>query len=101
MKYYQEEIEKDTVYRQEYKDGIDKFLEQERIKAVERRKLFFTPEKYKGNPVVYRGKLTEILGFPLTKERNSPILKQKVLVAKDRNVPKSEIYKQVKLFPGK
>jgi len=86
MKYYQEEIEKNTVYRQEYKDGIDNFLEQERMKATERRNAFFTPEKYKANPMLYRGKLMEILGFPLTKEKSSPILKQKVLVAKDRNV---------------
>lgn len=85
-RYYKEEIEKDTRYRKEYKDGIAEFLKQEHEKATQRRLAFFTPEKYKANQDEYRKQFIELLGFPLTTERVMPRLIEKQFVAKDGNV---------------
>ena len=46
-KYYSEEIEKNTRYREEYLSGLNAFLQREKGAAEERRRAFANPENYK------------------------------------------------------
>lgn len=96
-KYYTEQIEKDTRYRQEYEKGIADFLEQEKEKTTKNRCALFSPEKYKAAQEGYRQKFIEMLGFPLNKERETPMLIEKEFVAQDGNV---NIYRMQFLFWG-
>lgn len=96
-KYYAEEIEKDTRYRQEYADGIASFLDIEKAKATECRKAEFSPAQFKAAQEKYRAQFVEMLGFPLNKERETPTLLEKTFVAQDGNV---NIYRMQFLFWG-
>ena len=86
MSYYNEEIEKNTKYRQDYENGIALFLEESKEKAEKKRKEFIAPEKYAKNPETYRKHFIRLLGFPLTEKRETPVLLEKIFVAKDKNV---------------
>ena len=44
--YYKEEIEKDTIYRDDYSKTIDAFLAKEHAKTCEQRASFITPSLY-------------------------------------------------------
>ena len=96
-KYYTENIEKDTVYRREYEQGIISFLEREKESATKRRYAFITPEKCKNEQEKYRAQFVEMLGFPLDKERVTPTLLEKKFIARDNNV---NIYRMQFLFWG-
>ena len=96
-KYYSEEIEKKTRYRQEYVDGLTAFLCKEKVRADKRRANFILPEKYKANPEKYRNSLIKQLGFPLNQKREIPVLKEKKFVIKDGNV---NIYRMQFTFFG-
>ena len=85
-KYYGEEIEKGTVYRREYLDGVERFIDEAFINANERRSEFMTPEKYALNPEYYRAELIKMLGFPLSETIETPELIDKNFVAEDGNV---------------
>lgn len=84
-KYYSETIEKDTKYRAEYLQGIDEFLWAEKFEADKMRSQFISPEKYEKNPEFYREQFIALLGFPLTRPREMPVV-EKSFVVKDGNV---------------
>ena len=96
-KYYTEEIEKDTRYRKEYAEGLVEFLRQEQEKATARRFAFFTPEQGRAEQEEYRQRFIEMLGFPLTTEREMPTLIEKQFVTQDGNV---NMYRMQFLFWG-
>ncbi len=97
MKYYQEEIEKNTKYRAEYVSSIDEFLQMKRCEIDKIREDFISPKRYIENPERYRQQFIELLGFPLTEKRKMPIA-EKIFIAKDNNV---NIYRmQFTLFGG-
>lgn len=96
-KYYTEEIEKDTWYRQNYEKDIADFLNREKEKAEKRRDAFFNPEGYKADQEGYRGQFLTMLGFPLDKEKEMPSLLEKTFVAQDGDV---NIYRLQFLFWG-
>lgn len=96
-KYYAEEIEKDTRYRQEYLDGANRFFYEQYNKAQEARDQFITPEKYKSDPEYYREALKKMLGFPLNLPIETPILSEKTFVAQDGDV---NIYRMQLTFFG-
>lgn len=96
-KYYTEQIEKDTLYRKEYAEGILDFLQREKDKATKLRHTLYTPEKYKAEQEKYRAEFIEMLGFPLNEERKTPTLVKKLFVAQDGNV---NIYRMQYLFWG-
>lgn len=96
-KYYTEEIEKDTRYRQNYEKDIADFLNREKEKAEKRRDAFFNPEGYKADQEGYRGQFLTMLGFPLDREKEMPSLLEKTFVAQDGDV---NIYRLQFLFWG-
>ena len=96
-KYYSETIEKDTKYRAEYLQGIDEFLWAEKFEADKMRSQFISPEKYEKNPEFYREQFIALLGFPLTRPREMPVV-EKSFVVKDGNV---NIYRMQFEFWGK
>lgn len=96
-KYYSEEVEKNSRYRQEYIDGITEFLYAEKKRADKRRKNFISPKEYKSDPEKYRNALIRQLGFPLNIKRELPALKEKKFVIKDGNV---NIYRMQFVFFG-
>lgn len=85
-KYYAEEIEKDTRYRQEYVDGVEKFLAVEKEKAEIIREKNVDFASYPTAQDGYRKGYAEMLGFPLNLPRETPILSEKTFVAQDKNV---------------
>ncbi len=94
-KYYNEELEKDTAYRADYVEGIERFLAKKKEEADIERFKFISPEKYLNDPEYYRAEFIKMLGFPLTGERVYPSVEKK-FVAKDGNV---NIYRmQFKFF---
>ena len=95
--YYSEDVEKDTVYRQEYVDGIKEYLKRAKERADEKRADYISPEKYKHNPEKYRRDFINQLGFPLTEKRETPVLKEKKFVVNDGNV---NIYRMQFTFFG-
>lgn len=97
MKYYSENIEKNTKYRQSYKESIDKFLEKEKQNADIKRSLFINPDLCYKNQKYYRKKLIELLGFPLNKKNLKGISVQTIFVAEDGNV---DIYRKVFSIDG-
>lgn len=52
--------------RQEYLDGIDKFIAKLRSKSEAKREAYMNPESYYENPEKYRRDYYEMLGYPLT-----------------------------------
>jgi len=96
-KYYSEELEKDTRYRKEYETGIEAFLQKQKELVKANRDAFISPEKYKNAPEEYREKFLQMLGFPLTQERELPTLSEKTFVASDKNV---NIYRMQLTFFG-
>lgn len=96
-KYYSEEIEKNTRYREEYLSGINAFLRQEKGAAEERRRAFANPENYKKAQAEYRESFIKMLGFPLTVKAETPTLLEKTFVARDGKV---NIYRMQFLFWG-
>ncbi len=96
-KYYAEEIEKDTRYRQEYVDGANRFLYEQYGKATAQRDQFITPEQYKANPEYYREALKQMLGYPLNLPVETPALTEKTFLAQDGNV---NIYRMQFTFFG-
>ena len=95
-KYYSESIEKDTKYREEYLQGINEFLRSQKTVAKKQRAKFISPKRYKQNPEFYRRKLIRLLGYPLTLEKEMPVV-EKTFVAKDKNV---NIYRMQFCFFG-
>lgn len=95
---YCEEIVKNSAKRQDYVDTIKDYLETERLKADERRKVFISPKSLRENVGKYREEYIKMLGFPLTEERKTPELSEKIFVAKDGDV---NIYRLTFLFFGK
>lgn len=93
--YYKEEIEKDTIYRDDYSKTIDAFLAKEHTKACEQRASFITPALYMQDMEKYRNLFVEFLGFPLNRKREMPQVLKKEFVAKDGNV---NIYRMQFLF---
>ncbi|MBR5280500.1 MAG: dienelactone hydrolase family protein [Clostridia bacterium] len=96
-KYYTEEIEKDTRYRQDYVDGANRFFYEQYNQAAGPRDQFITPEQYKANPEYYREALKQMLGFPLNLPTETPTLAEKTFVAQDGNV---NIYRMQLTFFG-
>ena len=96
-KYYREEIEKDTLYRADYLQGIEDFLQENKLKVEKIRSQFISPKKYKDNPEYYREQLTALLGFPLNIKKEMPFV-EKHFIAKDKNV---KIYRMKFRFFGK
>lgn len=96
-KYYTEEIEKDTRYRQDYEKDIADFLNCEKEKAEKRRDAFFSPAGYKADQEGYRGQFLTMLGFPLDREKEMPSLVEKTFVTQDGDV---NIYRLQFLFWG-
>ncbi len=96
-RYYAEEIEKDTRYRQEYLDGANRFFDEYYNKASQERAAFITPEQYKANPEYYREALKQLLGFPLNLPVETPTLAEKTFVTQDGNV---NIYRMQFTFFG-
>lgn len=84
-KYYSENIEKDTKYRADYVQGIEKYLWNEKSKIDKIRSQFISPEKYKKNIKDYRERFISLLGFPLTQKKEMPLV-EKTFVVKDENV---------------
>lgn len=97
LKYYAEEIEKDTRYRQEYLDGTYRFFREQYEKAGEDRKQFITPEKYKADPEYYREQLKKMLGYPLNLPVETPVCTEKTFVTQDGDV---NIYRMQLTFFG-
>ncbi len=95
-KYYKETIRKDTKERAEYVSGIDHFLQREKEQATAEREAFISPALYAANAENYREKLIDMIGFPLRKQREMPIV-EKFFVAKDGNV---NIYRMKFAFFG-
>ena len=94
--YYSEPIERDTRYRQEYVDSMNRWLEACRQETTAARAAFMTPEAYAADPEGYRQKLIELLGFPL----NGPVPMPECtaeFVAEDGNV---NIYRMQFTFFG-
>lgn len=96
-KYYAEEIEKDTRYRQDYVDGVNRFFDEQYSKTEENRNQFITPAQYQANPTFYRESLKQMLGFPLNLPTQTPELIEKTFVTQDGNV---NIYRMQFLFFG-
>ena len=94
--YYTERIEKDTKYRQDYIEGIEAFLQQEKSRADAQRAAFMTPEAYAADPEKYRRAFVELLGFPLNGPVDLPECQQ-TFVAEDGNV---DIYRMQFTFFG-
>lgn len=87
MGYYSEEIEKNTKYREDYKQSIDKYLEEQAKKGVKKRSVWFSPERYYNNPEKYRVEFKKLLGYPLTDgKKGKRITCKKEFVAEDLNV---------------
>ncbi len=95
-KYYSEEIEKDTKYRAEYLQGINEVLWKQKEEQEKQRAKFISPKKYKKNPEFYRRKLIRLLGYPLTRGRETPVA-EKTFITKDKNV---NIYRMQFCFFG-
>lgn len=85
-KYYSEQIEKNTKYRQDYLDGLSAFLEQEKEKIACKREVFISAKQYRDDPEKYRKALVEMLGFPLNSKREEAKLLNKKFVSTDGNV---------------
>lgn len=85
-KYYAEEIEKDTRYRQDYLDGANRFFREQYNRATETRNQFITPAQYKANPEYYREALKTMLGYPLNLPVETPVLTEKTFVTQDGSV---------------
>ncbi len=96
-KYYAEEIEKDTRYRQEYVDGANCFFDEQYHKAQAARDQFITPEQYKANPTFYREALKQMLGYPLNLPVETPTLAEKTFVTQDGDL---NIYRMQFTFFG-
>ena len=96
-KYYAEEIEKDTRYRQEYLDGTYRFFKETYAQAAETRTQFITPEQYKANPEYYREALKQMLGYPLNLPVETPELIEKTFVTQDGDI---NIYRMQFTFFG-
>lgn len=97
MKYYSEEIEKNTEYRNDYVEGIKTFLYKSKQETEKIRKFYISPEKYAINTDKYRNDFIKQLGFPLTLKREAPELINKKFIVKDGNV---NIYRMQFLFLG-
>lgn len=97
FKYYAEEIEKDTRYRQEYLDGANRFFYEQYNKVADARNQFITPEQYKANPEYYREALKKMLGYPLNLPIETPELTEKTFVTQDGDV---NIYRMQFTFFG-
>ncbi len=97
FKYYAEDIEKDTRYRQEYLDGMNRFFDEAYAQAEQTREQFITPEKYKANPAFYREELKKMLGYPLNLPVETPVLTEKTFVTRDGDV---NIYRMQLTFFG-
>ena len=97
-KYYSEDVEKNTEFRRDYLDGVERFIQDGFIKASERRSDFMTPEKYAANPEFYRSELIKTLGFPLCGRFEIPDLTYKKFVAEDNGV---NIFRMQLRFFGK
>lgn len=96
-KYYAEEIEKDTRYRQDYVDGANRFLYEQYSKAAESRDQFIPPEQYQANSTFYREALKQLLGYPLNLPVETPELTEKTFVTQDGDV---KIYRMQFTFFG-
>ncbi len=84
-KYYSEEMQQDTPYREEFLSGIENFLQGAKEKATKDREKFISPSAYKASPEEYREKFKDMLGFPLREKREMPTV-EKVFVCEDGNV---------------
>ena len=86
MAYYSEEIVKNTKEREEYREGVDRFLD-ETIKRVNAaREEYVTPKSLLENQEFFRGEFIKTLGFPLTEKTPLPKLIRKDFVTADGNV---------------
>ena len=83
---YCEPLERDTVYRSAYVEGIDCFLGLQKHCAEKESEAFITPEKLRVEPEGYRRQLIDQLGFPLSAKREKATLTERCYVIKDGNV---------------
>lgn len=86
MAYYSEEIVKNTKEREEYREGIERFLDEAISKVNSSREEYITPKKLLADPEFYRAEFIKTLGYPLTEPTPSARLIRKDLVAADGNV---------------
>ena len=86
MAYYSEEIVKNTKEREEYREGVERFLDEAIKKANAARAEYITPKKLLADPEYYRGEFVKLLGYPLTEKLTAPRLIRKDFVAEDGNV---------------
>ena len=85
MKYYNEELRKDTNYRSDYVKTLISALEKKGKLEREERLRFISPDDYAKNPEKYRFEFIKMLGYPLDLPRKTELV-EKVFVAKDGNV---------------
>ena len=64
--YYSEELNPKSIYRQDYVDSLNKFVDDELASRKAQRKLLITPSAYKDNQEFYRAEFIKMLGFPLS-----------------------------------
>lgn len=86
MAYYSEEIVKDTKEREEYREGVERFLDEAIGRANKAREEYITPEKLLADPEYYRGEFIKTLGYPLTEPIPCARLVRKDFVTSDGNV---------------
>ena len=84
--YYSEELNPKSIYRQDYVDSLNKFVDDELASRKAQRKLLITPSAYKDNQEFYRAEFIKMLGFPLNLKQQMPLLLKKDFVAIDGNV---------------
>lgn len=96
--YYAEEIQKNSPFREQYEKSLDEFLQMQKKRTEKDRFEFFSVETFLEKQEGYREKFIDMLGFPLREKRETPTLKEKILVAEDGNV---KIYRMQLLFWGK
>lgn len=86
MAYYSEEVVKNTNEREEYREGIDRFLDEAIARANEERASYLTPEKLLSDIEGYHKEFIKLLGYPLTEAPTLPTLVKKEFVTEDGNV---------------
>ena len=97
-KYYAEEIQENSPFRESYEKSLEEFLKTEKARADKTRFAFFSVEEFLKKQENYREKFIDMLGFPLREKRETPTLKEKIFVAEDKNI---KIYRMQLIFFNK
>lgn len=84
--YYKEDVEKNTIMREEYIDSLTDFIHTEKKLCDLARKKYISPEKLFADNQKYRNDFINVLGFPLNKGKREISLIGKEYVTTDRNV---------------